>query len=299
MECGFTHVLLVVFGHPFFYPVRINPASPQPVINQTGALWRDNLYYGVITKQWNRQKKGPRNEKNLFHQIFELQQYGRRSMVRVPSTTETQDEDTAAPKSWDYPIHQDNLVYFHWVEDSANRTSLDYCRQTQTRLPKIQLKTILRLMTVDDDLTKYRDKRLCQKRQIKTYVIHREFRPVWFLLGIKRGKVLWTSTFNFKAVDVELLLDTDSVDLTEISGTRMTTTFPLLQSRIPPYQAFSLEAGLWHQCYKKGENATIWSHGLWTFTTQPSYHTPAFEPVWPPQVVMIDITILSRIGHIN
>lgn len=124
----------------------------------------------------------------LFLQIDELEQYGRRPLVRVSGIPETNGEDTTrmildASNKAGVPLQPDDVIVSHRVGRPHNRSTP---RQIIARLKSVDVKFRLvknfkkfkenpdtRNITINEDLTKYRDRlmflcrKLCRANQLK------------------------------------------------------------------------------------------------------------------------------------
>lgn len=123
-----------------------------------------------------------KQNKDLFQKIDELEQYGRRPLVRVAGIPETADENTSdkileAVSAVGIPLQRDDIIVSHRVgRPDRNRTRP---RQIIARLKSVDLKFHLiknskkfknnpctRNVAINEDLTKYRDRLMFLGRQL-------------------------------------------------------------------------------------------------------------------------------------
>lgn len=123
-----------------------------------------------------------KQNKDLFQKVDELEQYGRRPLVRVAGIPETADENTSdkileAVSAVGIPLQREDIIVSHRVgKPDRNRTRP---RQIIARLKSVDLKFHLvknskkfknnpstRNVAINEDLTKYRDRLLFLGRQL-------------------------------------------------------------------------------------------------------------------------------------
>jgi exosome complex exonuclease DIS3/RRP44 len=191
--------------------LRIAAAVKQALQDEISQLVESEVARAVEPLH-NRIDNLEQENKNLFHQLDELEQYGRRSLVRVSGIPEHPDENTStllieATKKAGIPLQPNDIEVSHRVGKPNNRSGTG-SRQIIARLKSVDLKFRLiknwekfkkhpdtRQISVNEDLTKYRDKLMYNARQLSR---NRRIKQVWSSNGKIRIRDLNDKVFLIK-----------------------------------------------------------------------------------------------------
>ena len=191
--------------------LRIAAAVKQALQDEISQLVESEVAWAVEPLH-NRITNLEQENKTLFHQLDELEQYGRRSMVRVSGIPEQPDEDTSsllieAAKKAGITLQPNDIEVSHRVGKPNNRNGTG-SRQIIAKLKTVDLKFRLiknwekfkkhpdtRQISVNEDLTKHRDKLMYHARQLSR---NRRIKQVWSSNGKIRIRDLNDKVFFIK-----------------------------------------------------------------------------------------------------